>query len=312
MLAQIHYTMSTIILLFLCILIGIILKKVPTIPANFHVVLNQFLLYISLPAMALYYLPTIELSWSLLYPMSVAWIGFGLAFALFAILGHFLGWSRKLTGCMILLAGLGNTSFVGIPIIQALYGEEGMKTLVIVDLPGTFVVLSTVGIITATLYSKGENNMKLLLKKIFSFPAFIAFLIGATMMIFSIQFPLEIKDVLGKLTATVSPLALVSVGFQLSFDRRSKHWPFVFMALFYQLILLPIIIYILFVLVFKQNGLPIKVSIIEAAMAPMITAAIIASQYGLKPKLANMMIGVGIPVSFITIALWYFFLNYVL
>ncbi len=304
--------MSTLILLFLCILIGIILKKVPTIPQNFHVVLNQFLLYISLPAMALYYLPEIELGWDLLFPVSVAWIGFGLAFLIFSTLGKRFGWSRKLTGCMILTAGLGNTSFVGIPIIQALYGEEGMKTLVIVDLPGTFVVLSTLGIVTATLFSKGENSTKVLLKKIFSFPAFIAFLIGATMMVFQLHFPEAIKEVFAKLTATVSPLALVSVGFQLSFDRRSQHWRFVFLGLFYQLVLWPAVIFGLFVWVFKQGGLPIKVSILEAAMAPMITAAIIASQYGLKPKLANMMVGVGIPASFVTLALWYFFLEHYL
>ena len=47
----------------------------------------------------------------------------------------------------------------------------------------------------------------------------------------------------------------------------------------------------------------------EAAMAPMITAVILASAYGLKPKLAGMMIGVGIPLSFATIAIWYYILN---
>jgi predicted permease len=57
-----------------------------------------------------------------------------------------------LTGCLILTAGLGNTSFLGFPIIEALYGQEGMKTAILVDQPGTFVVLSTLGIIVATMY----------------------------------------------------------------------------------------------------------------------------------------------------------------
>ncbi len=39
-------------------------------------------------------------------------------------------------------AGFGNTSFVGIPLIQAMYGEEGLKTVMLVDQPG-FVALST-------------------------------------------------------------------------------------------------------------------------------------------------------------------------
>jgi predicted permease len=40
-----------------------------------------------------------------------------------------------LIGCLILTAGLGNTSF-GFPIIEALYGEEGLKTAILVDQPG--------------------------------------------------------------------------------------------------------------------------------------------------------------------------------
>ncbi|MFD0779500.1 hypothetical protein ACFQZF_14505 [Flavobacterium myungsuense] len=46
----------------------------------------------------------------------------------------------------------------------------------------------------------------------------------------------------------------------------------------------------------------------ESAMAPMITGTILAANYGLKPKLSTMMIGIGIPMSFITLAFWYWIL----
>lgn len=302
--------MASIILLFLCIFLGIGLRKLPNTPKNTHIVLNQFILFISLPAMALYYLPKVTLNWDLLFPAGVAWIAFGLAFVIFYGLGKWFGWSKSLMGCLILTAGLGNTSFVGIPVIQAMYGDEGIKTLIIVDLPGTFVVLSTLGIITASAFSRGSSNLKDIILQVFKFPAFIAFLVGISMTAFGLKFNPAIDDVFAKLTATVSPLALVSVGFQLNINKRSKHWGFLALGLFYQLILLPIVIFVLYVLVFKQNGLPIKVSIVEAAMAPMITASIVAAQYGLKPKLANMMIGIGIPISLVTLSLWYFFLEW--
>jgi hypothetical protein len=38
---------------------------------------------------------------------------------------------------------------------------------------------------------------------------------------------------------------------------------------------------------------------------PMITASILAATHGLKPRLSSMMIGFGIPISFITLAFWY-------
>jgi predicted permease len=46
-------------------------------------------------------------------------------------------------------------------------------------------------------------------------------------------------------------------------------------------------------------------------MAPMITGSIVASQYGLKPKLSSMMVGIGIPLSFLTIGFWYWVLKMV-
>ena len=61
-----------------------------------------------------------------------------------------------------------------------------------------------------------------------------------------------------------------------------------------------------------KTDLATKVCIIEAAMAPMITGSILASTYGLKPELSSMMVGYGIPISFITIAAWYFLIEHLM
>ena len=304
--------MSNLILLFLCLFIGLLIRYLPNFPKNTHTVLNQFVLFISLPAMALFYLPEIELNWGLLFPASVAYIGFFVAVLIFIPLGRYFGWSKKLIGCLLLTAGLGNTSFVGIPVIQALFGDEGVKSLIIVDIPGTVVVLSSLGMLTAISCSNGKSDIKTIFKNLIKFPPFIAFLMGLMMLLTNQHFPIEIKEVLGRLMATVSPLALVSVGFQLKIEKRSKHWQFLALGLFYSLIIWPLVCFVIYCLIFKQNGLPIKVAIMEAAMPPMITGAIVAAQYGLKPRLANMMIGVGIPLSFLTMAVWYFILEWYL
>ena len=73
---------------------------------------------------------------------------------------------------------------------------------------------------------------------------------------------------------------------------------------------LPIsIFFLLYKILLKGKGIAVDVSVMESAMAPMITGAILASNYGLKPKLSSMMVGIGIPLSFITLAFWYFILN---
>ena len=304
--------MSSILLLFLCLFIGIGLQRLRNFPKNTAVVLNQYILYVALPAMALYYLPKIQLSWDLLLPASIAWIAFGLSYLLFSFLGKMWGWSKKLTGCLIITAGLGNTSFVGIPVIEALYGKEALKTLIIIDLPGTFVVLSTLGVLVATVYANQKGNDESIVKKIFRFPPLIAFAIGFALAILSIDFPDIFSESLRSLASTLTPIALISVGFQLKFKAYSKHYRFLALGLAFQLILLPAIIFTLFFFGLGRMDQVAKVCIIEAAMAPMITGTILASNYGLKPELSNMMVGFGIPISFVTIAGWYALIEYIL
>ncbi|AXG72755.1 AEC family transporter [Flavobacterium arcticum] len=303
--------MDSIILIFVCMLAGVGLQRVKAFPPNAYVALNQFVIYISLPGLALYYIPKIEASIKLLYPLGVAWVGFLLAFIFFVVLGKIFGWSRKLTGCLILTGGLGNTSFVGFPVIEALYGKEGLETAIIVDQPGTFVVMATLGIIVAAAYSKGATGTAAMAKKILFFPPFIAFFLGVCMNTFNYDFITDVQSVLLRLGNTVTPVALVAVGMQLKIDVKSKHWSFLALGLFFKLILMPAFFFVLYKVFLKGQGIETEVSIMEAAMAPMITASILASSHGLKPRLSGMMVGVGIPLSFITLALWYWLLyNY--
>lgn len=115
-------SMDTIFLVFFCLLLGFGLQFLKSFPKNGYVALNHFVIYISLPALALYYIPKIEISSKLLFPIGVAWLGFALSFIFFYSLGKWLGWSKKLIGCLVLTGGLSNTSFIGFPIIEALYG----------------------------------------------------------------------------------------------------------------------------------------------------------------------------------------------
>jgi predicted permease len=230
----------------------------------------------------------------------------------FHLLGKKLGWSNKLIGCLILTAGLSNSSFLGYPIIEALFGKKGLETAILVDQPGTFVVVSTLGVFVAAFYSKGTPDTFSIIKKIVLFPPFIMFVLACLMNVYNYELDVDIEFVLLKTGSLVTPLALLSVGLQLSFDRKSRHWKFLRLGLFFKLILVPFVILVLYVFIFKQHSEPIKITIMETAMAPMITGAILASTYGLKPKLSSMMVGFGIPISFLTLAIWYFIVSFVI
>lgn len=303
--------MFNFVVIFVFLLLGIVLQNVKRFSKNTYKILNWIVIYICLPALALYYIPKIKWSNDLLFPISVAWIGFVVSYLLFSLLGKKFGWSKKLVGCLIITAGLGNTSFLGFPIIQALYGEEGMKTAILVDQPGSFVVLSTLGILVATLFSSGNPNGFHIAKKILFFPPFITFLLACVMNILGFDFHEYVEFVLQKIGSTMTPLAMLSVGLQLRFDRKSQHWKFLGLGLLYKLVITPAMFYLLYVVLLQQHTKSIQVAIMESAMAPMITACILASSHGLKPRLSSMMIGFGIPISFVTLLFWYFIVQFI-
>lgn len=297
--------MSNLILLFLCLFLGFFLRKTKLFPENGHLALNAFVINISLSALSLYYIPKITLSFEVIFPVAVAWLNIFLAIAFFAVLSKYLNWSKTVTGALIMCAGFGNTSFVGIPVIQSIFGENGLKTVMLVDQPGSFVALSTVGIVVANSYSGTKNSGWEILKKIIRFPPFIAFSVAVIFNIFSIQIPTALDEVFSKLGATTVPLALVSVGSQLKWQQPGEYSRPLFWGLFFKLILFPAFIFVLYFIILKQRGKTVEIAFLEAAMAPMITAAIIASTHRLEPKLCNLMVGIGIPLSFLTLAFWY-------
>ena len=302
--------MSNLILLFLCLFLGIFLRKTKIFPENGHLALNSFVVNISLSALALYYIPKVVLSYQIIFPVAIAWMNIILAILFFTFLGKKMNWSKGLIGALIMGAGFGNTSFIGIPVIQAIYGESGIKTVMLVDQPGGFVALSTVGIAVANFYSGGQSSVLEIFKKIILFPPFIAFSIAVLLNIFSVSVPVELDEVFSKLGATTVPLALVSVGSQLRWQKLDSDSKPLFWGLLFKLILFPAFVFVLYFIILKQRGEMIEISFLESAMAPMITAVIIAIDHQLSPKVSNLMIGIGIPLSFVTLAIWYFVLKY--
>ncbi|HYS42791.1 MAG TPA: AEC family transporter, partial [Geobacteraceae bacterium] len=148
--------MVNIILLIVCFIAGVILKRTGRFPGATPAALNGFVIHVSLPALALLHIHNLRFDSTLLYSAAMPWLLFGAGALFFRYLGRFLSLSRATVGALILVGGLGNTSFVGLPMIEAYYGKEFIGTGLIVDQLGSFLVLSTMGIFVATLYSAGE------------------------------------------------------------------------------------------------------------------------------------------------------------
>jgi predicted permease len=300
--------MTSLIILGICLLIGICLRHVKSIPQNAHSTLGALILYVPLPAVCLLSLPDLKWNLSLISLALVTWIIFGGAYFFFTKWGAKKNWDKSLIGCMILTAGFCNSAFVGFPIIDALYGKEALKNAIFLDQSGSFLIVSSFGIWIALTYSSGKMRKRILFKKILFFPPFIAFLTGISAGLIGWRAEGVTREVLERLASLLTPMALISVGLQLKWNEIHEEIRYLSLGLGYKLLFAPLMIFITYYF-FGIDKEILKVSVMEAGMAPMITASILAASHNLRPRLAGMMVGVGVPLSFATLAAWYFILT---
>lgn len=297
--------MGDLLLIPICIAAGMLLMRSKIFPDNSYKVINSFIIYISLPALTLYYIPQIEINNELIFPAAVIWIIFIISIIFFVILENIFRWDKKTTGALILTGGLANTSFVGFPVLMAMFGEEGLKIGVIIDQAGSFLVLSTLGVIAASVYSSGTYSLQKILIDILKYPPFWAFVVSLIMIAAGIKHNELSSSILSKLGTPTIMLALISVGMQLKPKVDSMFRKELITGLFYKLLIAPAIITAIGLYFFKAAGLPFQVSVVECAMPPMVMGSVLATKFNLNPRLANFMVGIGIPVSALTLALWW-------
>lgn len=304
--------MSNLLLIAICLLAGFLFSRFRLFPPQSHLALNQYVIWLAIPALALVHVPKLRLEPSALLPVLCAWIVFGFSWLIFASLGRLLQWPRKLTGALILTAGLGNTAFVGFPLIQAWFGETGLQVAVLIDQPGTFFIVSTFGVLVAAQYSGRAVRLGDMALHLLKFPPFLGFCIAILLNLTQVSIPEILYNAFSAIAQTITPVALVAVGMQVRWPGGSRHWPFLFAGLSYKLIFAPLIIALIYTYLFRLDGVPLRVCILESAMATMVTAAILASSYGLKPRFSSLMLSLSIPISLISVPLWNWLLNHFL
>jgi predicted permease len=299
--------MTNLILLACCFLLGMFLRRTGRFSDATPSVLNGFVIYVSLPALTLLHIHKLQLDTRLLFTASMAWVLFGSGFLFFRSVGRWAGLSASSIGALMLVGGLGNTSFVGLPMIEAFYGKEFLGIGIIADQLGSFLVLSTLGILVATVYSSGDVTPGQMARKVLFFPPFQALVLA--FLLKPLPYPEWFTVILQKLGDTLTPLALSSVGFQLRLSHIRGEVINLGIGLFYKLLLGPALLTLLFVFALGGNGKVMQVTLFEAAMAPMITAGIIAIDHELNPPLVTLMLGIGIPLSFLTLSGWWWVLR---
>ncbi len=289
-------------MLFACLVLGALVARFARPPDNMARGLNWWVLNIALPALVLELVPQLAFDADLWFPAAAIWLGFLGSWLVFGLLGPRLGWSRGRTGAVILVCGLGNTTFTGYPLVEALRGHDTLGIAVVSDQLGSFPILISLAVVVASLYAGLKPHPGDIAKRIFTFPAFVALLLGIVVNLAG-GWPRIVHDALDPVGATLTPVALFSVGlnFRLTFGTRQMLGAAA-LGWGWKLAAAPLLAWLLGTLA-GVGGQILPVGVLQAGMAPMVSAAILAADYDLDAPLANTILGIGIVLSLLTVPL---------
>jgi len=295
--------MENVIHIISYLVIGMGLRRTGKFPEETPAVLNLYVIYVCLPALTLLKVPGLEFSSALLAPVAMPWFMLAVSAVLVLAVSRWAGWDEETAGALLLLVPMGNTSFLGIPMVRAFFGEAGVPYAVLYDQLGSFLILSTYGAVVLAVHGGGERpRLAAVAGRIVTFPPFIA-LVAAFVLPLGMA-PPAVRAVLGRLADTLVPVVMIAVGFQLRPRLSSAVLRPLGAGLGMKLVVAPLIALAACRLLGGRH-LAAQVAVFEAGMPPMVSAGALALMAGLAPELSAALVGVGIPASFLTLSLLY-------
>lgn len=287
---------------------------------------NRWIVYIALTAIIFLNVPQLELSIHALFPTLIAWTWLAISALVILALAKKFSFRRDITGAMLLLVPLGNTSFIGYPMVIAFFDEKVLGYAIFYDQLGSFLALSTYVVFVLAIYSdigqvqvddghdeamasldgKNSPSFKLIATKVISSPPLICLLIA----LFA---PVDVwladyRAVLEFLAATLIPLALFILGLQFRPVLVPEQVIPISLSLGLKMLLAPILIW----LAINHLDLPkesIQASVFQSAMPPMMTPGIMAIQANLAPRFCATILGYSAIVSMVTLPIVAYLLN---
>lgn len=300
-------------------LLGFLARSIVTEPANLVKWLNNFIVYLAMPSLILLKVPQLGLSADMVIPVSVAWAWLFVGSALVIILSRLFAWLRSIEGAMLLLVVLGNTSFLGYPMVLAFFNDKVLAYAIFYDQLGGFLILSTFGMIVIAAYSpsidssvdeaSGIGRIKLLkiVRKVFTFPPFIALILAAFVPLDDLI--VRANSALVTTSTLLMPAALFVLGIQFQPKLLPQHRVPLIAAISLKMVVAPV----LALLVFAGMGIGGDVrtaTVFEAAMPSMITPGLMAIHAGIAPRFIATLLGYSTVFAFVSLPLLAWFLSF--
>jgi predicted permease len=270
-----------------------------------RLVLTTVVYYLLLPAMVLEVLWTADIGWH-----SFQYTLLGVGCVLFAMLciwtvGAVFKFEGRRLGAMILAAAFPNVTYLGLPVLEQIFGSWARSVVIQMDLFAVTPFLFTIGVMVARHYGEESTEKPRSVWLFFNAPPFWAAAVAVILNLNGCIAPVWLLGVLQKLSAAVVPLMLFSLGLALSWKAVSvRNIPCVMPVIVIKMLLMP------FFAIVLVDFLPIAgeyraAAVLDLSMPSMVLGIVFCDRFRLDSSLYAMAVTVTTVISLITLPFWH-------
>lgn len=292
---------TSICTLFILIGVGFLAFRMGYITRSGASGLSSLLVNVAIPCLILESMQ-VPLSSGLVYNMEIIAIVeivvYLVSFVCAIIIPAFMKGSGFETGVLRFMLIFSNLGFMGYPVANAMFGEESVFYVTLINLPFGFLVF-TVGVFLLRPDLARNPDLKQILT-----PGLTASVLGLCLLGTGITIPSPLNESITLLGSITTPLAMIVIGtflaplpfFSMISDMR------VWVISGARLVLIPVIVYLI-ISPFVTDPLLLGIPVLLAAMPVAANTVLLSEEYGVNAELASKGVFISTLLSLITIPL---------
>ncbi|WP_455644932.1 AEC family transporter [Methanosphaera sp.] len=255
---------GTVLSIFVIILVGFFARFFGVLSRDDADSLNRVVMYIGLPCLifgSIYsnwdFALISSLRWMPLVSISCVIIMTCICYVLFSCMK--LSDARKWS--LLSLVIIGNTGFVGFPVILGVYGQAGFVRAIFFNLTDAFIMI----VIYLAFVLKFGGSYSKVVNRIVKFPMLWALVIALVFSVFQLPVPEVVSTVVGYLGDLTIPLIILFIGLSIDFNDLGDNIGLTLLASFLKLVLFPVVAFIVLKLI-GLSGFDFVICMVQAAM----------------------------------------------
>ncbi|CAB3289345.1 Auxin efflux carrier [Methanocaldococcus lauensis] len=299
--------MDVVLIILTLIMVGYISKVLNILNEEHAKILNSIVIYFAMPSTIFLTIMKNVSSNQILNFLKLPMVIF-ISFMLVGLLSYLLGkyifkLEDKKLGGLILVSMLGNTGFLGYPVILGMFGEIGLARAIFCDLGSVFATM-LLGTYVGIRFGKSKN--KSVLKEMIKFPPLLTGILSIILIIFNFNLnylPNFLLKSLNYLSSATVPLIMMSLGLSLSPKSLKFGIFWGLIASLFRFIISPTLSFTLSEII-NIKGLDRNVLLVESSMPSAMMSLVLGTLYELDVKLIASSIFITTTLSLLVIAFW--------